>query len=98
MPLWVYLTWTVFENSANIQVGIVALLAIALNNGRAEIGHVWFTPAVQKTKVNFVRGRNRDTDWFAMTDNIMSGKRLIIKTAGGRGQGAGGKRVLRITN
>ncbi|MCC5664081.1 GNAT family N-acetyltransferase [Nostoc sp. CHAB 5784] len=112
------LTWTVFENSTNIQVGIVALLAIAPNNGRAEIGHVWFTPAVHKTKVNtesqflllqhlfdhhsyrrvewkcdslnhasrttatrmgfiyegrfrqhmFVRGRNRDTDWFAMTD------------------------------
>ncbi|MFS0516723.1 hypothetical protein ACEYW6_18685 [Nostoc sp. UIC 10607] len=52
VPLRVYLAWTVFENSANIQVGIVALLAIAPNNGRAEIGHVWFTPAVHKTKVN----------------------------------------------
>ncbi|MEH2068248.1 MAG: GNAT family protein [Nostoc sp.] len=112
------LTWTVFENSANTQVGIVALLAIAPNHGRAEIGHVWFTPAVHKSKVNtesqflllqhlferhsyrrvewkcdslnhtsrttaarmgfiyegrfrqhmFVRGKNRDTDWFAMTD------------------------------
>ncbi|MBD2680090.1 MULTISPECIES: GNAT family N-acetyltransferase [Nostoc] len=112
------LTWTVFENSANTPVGIVALLAIAHNHGRAEIGHVWFTPAVHKTKVNtesqflllqhlfdrhcyrrvewkcdslnhasrtaaarmgfiyegrfrqhmFVRGKNRDTDWFAMTD------------------------------
>ncbi|MEH1838099.1 MAG: GNAT family protein [Nostoc sp.] len=112
------LAWTVFENSENIQVGIVALLAIASNHGRAEIGHVWFTPAAHKTKVNtesqflllqhlfdhhsyrrvewkcdslnhgsrttatrmgfiyegrfrqhmFVRGKNRDTDWFAMTD------------------------------
>jgi RimJ/RimL family protein N-acetyltransferase len=112
------LTWTVFEKSGNIQVGIVALLAIAPDHGRAEIGHVWFTPAVQKSKVNtesqflllqhlfddhsyrrvewkcnslnhasrttaarmgfiyegrfrqhmFVRGKNRDTDWFAMTD------------------------------
>ncbi|MDZ8238229.1 MAG: GNAT family protein [Nostoc sp. ChiQUE01a] len=112
------LTWTVFENSANTPVGIVALLAIAHNHGRAEIGHVWFTPAVHKSKVNtesqflllqhlfdrhsyrrvewkcdslnhasrttaarmgfiyegrfrqhmFVRGKNRDTDWFAMTD------------------------------
>ncbi|MBE9052255.1 GNAT family N-acetyltransferase [Nostocales cyanobacterium LEGE 11386] len=111
------LTWTVFQNSTNTQVGIVALLAIAPNHGRAEIGHVWFTPAVHKSKVNtesqflllqllfnhhhyrrvqwkcdslnhasrttatrmgfifegrfrqhmFVRGRNRDTDWFAMT-------------------------------
>ncbi|MDZ8080693.1 MAG: GNAT family protein [Nostoc sp. DcaGUA01] len=112
------LTWTVFENSGNTPVGIVALLAIAHNHGRAEIGHVWFTPAVHKSKVNtesqflllqhlfdrhsyrrvewkcdslnhasrttaarmgfiyegrfrqhmFVRGKNRDTDWFAMTD------------------------------
>ncbi|BAY78146.1 GCN5-related N-acetyltransferase [Nostoc linckia NIES-25] len=112
------LTWTVFENSANTPVGIVALLAIAHNHGRAEIGHVWFTPAVHKSKANtesqflllqhlfdrhsyrrvewkcdslnhasrttaarmgfiyegrfrqhmFVRGKNRDTDWFAMTD------------------------------
>ncbi|QSJ20472.1 GNAT family N-acetyltransferase [Nostoc sp. UHCC 0702] len=112
------LVWTVFENSTNTQVGIVALLAIVANHGRAEIGHVWFTPAVHKTKVNtesqflllkhlfnrhcyrrvewkcdslnhasrttaarmgfifegrfrqhmFLRGRNRDTDWFAMTD------------------------------
>ncbi|MBW4456995.1 MAG: GNAT family N-acetyltransferase [Nostoc indistinguendum CM1-VF10] len=46
------LTWTVFENSTNSQVGIVALLAIVPNHGRAEIGHVWFSPAVHKTKVN----------------------------------------------
>jgi RimJ/RimL family protein N-acetyltransferase len=112
------LTWTVFENSTNTQVGVVALLAIAPNHGRAEIGHVWFTPIVHKSKVNtesqflllrhlfdrqayrrvewkcdalnhasrttatrmgfiyegrfrqhmVVRGRSRDTDWFAMTD------------------------------
>ena len=112
------LTWTVFDNLTNTQVGSVALLAIAPNHGRAEIGHVWFTPAVHKTKINtesqflllqhlfdhhsyrrvewkcnslnhasrttatrmgfiyegrfrqhmFVRGKNRDTDWFAMTD------------------------------
>lgn len=112
------LTWTVFENSANMPVGIVALLAITPSHGRAEIGHVWFTPTVHKSKVNtesqflllqhlfdrhnyrrvewkcdalnhasrtaaarmgfiyegrfrqhmFVRGKNRDTDWFAMTD------------------------------
>lgn len=112
------LTWTVFENSSNSQVGVVALLAIVPNYGRAEIGHVWFIPAVHKSKVNtesqflllqhlfdhhlyrrvewkcdalnhasrttaarmgflyegrfrqhmIMRGRNRDTDWFAMTD------------------------------
>jgi RimJ/RimL family protein N-acetyltransferase len=112
------LTWTVFENSVNIPVGVVALQAITPNHGRAEIGHVWFTPSVHKSKVNtesqflllqhlfdrhnyrrvewkcdalnhasrtaaarmgfiyegrfrqhmFVRGKNRDTDWFAITD------------------------------
>ncbi|WP_167407769.1 GNAT family N-acetyltransferase [Nostoc flagelliforme] len=91
---------------------------IVPNHGRAEIGHVWFSPTVHKTKVNtesqflllkhlfdhhlyrrvewkcdtlnqasrttatrmgflyegrfrqhmVIRGRNRDTDWFAMTD------------------------------
>jgi RimJ/RimL family protein N-acetyltransferase len=111
------LPWTVFDNGSQSPVGIVALLAIVPNHGRAEIGHVWFVPAVHKTKVNtesqflllqhlfdhhsyrrvqwkcdamnhasrttatrmgflhegrfrqhmFVRGRNRDTDWFAMT-------------------------------
>ena len=112
------LTWTVFENAAETQVGMVALFAIAPAHGRAEIGNVWFTPAVHKTKVNTesqflllrhlfddhsyrrvewkcdslnhasrtaaarmgfiyegrfrqhmtVRCKNRDTDWFAMTD------------------------------
>ena len=46
------LTWTVFQNRNNTPVGIVALLAIVSHHGRAEIGHVWFTPAVHKTKVN----------------------------------------------
>jgi RimJ/RimL family protein N-acetyltransferase len=112
------LTWTVFENLSNAPVGMVALLAIAPDHGRAEIGHVWFTAAVHKSKVNteaqflllqhlfdhhsyrrvewkcnslnhasrttatrmgfiyegrfrhhmVVKGKNRDTDWFAMTD------------------------------
>jgi RimJ/RimL family protein N-acetyltransferase len=112
------LTWTVFENSTNTQVGMVALFAIVPAHGRAEIGDVWFTPRVHKTKVNtesqflllrhlfdahmyrriewkcdslnhasrttaarmgfiyegrfrqhmWIKGRNRDTDWFAMTD------------------------------
>ena len=112
------LTWTVFENTANTQVGMVALFAIVPTHGRAEIGNVWFTPAVHKTKVNtesqylmlrhlfddhtyrrvewkcdamnhasrtaaarmgfiyegrfrqhmVLRCKNRDTDWFAMTD------------------------------
>lgn len=49
------LTWTVFENSSDSQLGIVALLAIVPNHGRAEIGYVWFSPAVHKSKVNVDR-------------------------------------------
>ncbi|WP_346294129.1 GNAT family protein [Sphaerothrix gracilis] len=112
------LVWTVFENLSNTQVGIVGLLTIVPDHGRAEIGHVWFSPTVHKSKVNtesqflllqylldnhsyrraeqkcdvlnhasrttaarmgflyegrfrqhmIIRGKNRDTDWFAMTD------------------------------
>ena len=112
------LTWTVFEKTTNIQVGMVSLFAIVPDHGRAEIGNVWFTPSVHKTKVNtetqflllqhlfnahtyrrvewkcnalnhasrtaaarmgfiyegrfrqhmVLHGKNRDTDWFAMTD------------------------------
>lgn len=112
------LTWTVFENATESQVGIVALQAIAPEHGRAEISHVWFSPAVHKSQVNtesqflllchlfdqhryrrvewkcdalnhasrtaatrmgflhegrfrqhmIIKGKNRDTDWFAMTD------------------------------
>ncbi|MDX2216901.1 MAG: GNAT family protein [Oculatellaceae cyanobacterium bins.114] len=112
------LVWTVFDNSSQSPVGMVGLLAIAPSHGRAEIGHVWFSPTVHKSKVNtesqflllrhlfdhylyrrvewkcnalnhasrttavrlgflyegrfrhhmIVRGLNRDTDWFAMTD------------------------------
>ena len=36
------LVWTVFENLSNTQVGIVGLLAIVPDHGRAEIGHVYW--------------------------------------------------------
>lgn len=112
------LVWTVFDVSTHRRVGSVAVQAINVAHGRAEIGHVWFGPEVHKTKVNtetqfllleylfdvldyrrvewkcdslnhpsrtaaarmgflfegrfrqhmVVRGKNRDTDWFAMTD------------------------------
>jgi RimJ/RimL family protein N-acetyltransferase len=112
------LPWVVFDNQTERQIGVVALWNIVADHGRAEIGHVWFTPAVHKTKANtesqylllqhlfdrhayrrvewkcdalnqasraaayrmgfiyegrfrqhmVVRGKNRDTDWFAMTD------------------------------
>jgi RimJ/RimL family protein N-acetyltransferase len=112
------LPWAVFDAKTETQVGVVTLLNIVADHARAEIGHVWFTPSVHKTKVNtesqflllqhlfnhhryrrvewkcdvlnepsrkaalrmgfahegrfrqhmVVRGRNRDTDYFAMTD------------------------------
>jgi RimJ/RimL family protein N-acetyltransferase len=46
------LPWTVFENSTNTQVGMMALIAITPVHGRVEIGYVWLTPSVHKTKVN----------------------------------------------
>jgi len=112
------LVWTVSPAGTVRLVGTVALLNIVPLHGRAEIGHVWFSPEVHKTKINtdcqylilkqlfdaqnyrrvewkcdsanhasrttaarmgfsyegrfrqhmYLRGRNRDTDWFAMTD------------------------------
>ncbi len=112
------LIWTVLDLATSQPVGITGLLAIVPAHGRAEIGHVWFSPTVQRTATNteaqylllkylfdelqyrrvewkcdsgnhasrttatrmgftfegrfrqhmIVRGRNRDTDWFAMTD------------------------------
>jgi len=112
------MVWTVFSNEGDKQIGTTALLAVVPAHGRAEIGHVWFTPAVHRTKANtesqylllsylfddlgyrrmewkcdslnhpsrtaaarmgfsfegrfrqhmMLRGKNRDTDWFAMTD------------------------------
>jgi len=112
------LIWIVVDPISQMAVGSVGLLAIVPDHGRAEIGHVWFTPAVQRTKINtetqflllvylfdqlgyrrvewkcnslnhasrttaarmgftfegrfrqhmLLKGLNRDTDWFAMTD------------------------------
>jgi len=112
------LVWTVFSNQGDRQIGTTSFLAVVPAHGRAEIGHVWFTPEVHRTKANtesqflllkylfddlgyrraewkcdslnhpsrtaaarmgfsfegrfrqhmFLRGKNRDTDWFAMTD------------------------------
>ncbi|MBW3636020.1 MAG: GNAT family N-acetyltransferase [Armatimonadetes bacterium] len=112
------IVFTVFDTHTRRQVGSVALMSINAAHGRAEIGHVWFSPEVHKTKVNtesqylllkylfdflhyrrvewkcdslnhasrtaaarmgflfegrfrqhmVIRAKNRDTDWFAMTD------------------------------
>lgn len=112
------LIWTVISKETGTPVGITSLLNIVPAHGRAEIGHVWFTPGVHRSKVNtesqylllkhlfdgegyrrvewkcdslnhpsrttaarmgfvfegrfrqhmLVRGKNRDTEWFALTD------------------------------
>lgn len=116
------LPYTVFEHVTETQVGVVALRALVPEYGCVEIGDVWFTPTVQRSKVNtesqylllqhvfdthayrrvewkcntlnhasrttaarmgflyegrfrqhmWVKGQNRDTDWFAMTDKEWS--------------------------
>lgn len=112
------LLWTIFSGETQQPVGTNAFLAIVPEHGRAEIGHVWITPSVHRSKINtesqflllkhlfddlkyrraewkcdslnhasrtaaarmgftfegrfrqhmVIRGVNRDTDWFSMTD------------------------------
>lgn len=112
------LVWAIFPEGQAKPVGTTGLLSLAPEHGRAEIGHVWLSPDVRKSRINTetqylfllylfedlgyrraewkcdslnhasrttaqrmgftfegrfrqhmkIRGRNRDTDWFAMTD------------------------------
>ena len=112
------LYFSVLDKTYNLRVGMVSLLNIVPTHGRAEIGNIWYSPLVQKTKVNtevtclflktlfrdyyyrrvewkcdndnftskgaalrlgfkfeglfrqhmVVKGKNRDTAWFAITD------------------------------
>ena len=109
---------TVTDSVAQRRVGIVSFLNIVPVQRRVELGHIWYAPEAQRTKINtesihlmlceafdqqhyrrvewkcdslnarsraaalrlgfqfegifrqhlIVRGRNRDTAWFAMTD------------------------------
>ena len=43
---------TVFENSSNKQVGLVSFLAVVPQMRRLELGHIWYAPEAQRTKVN----------------------------------------------
>ena len=136
------LVWTAFLNDGDRLIGTTSFLNIVSAHGRAEIGHVWFTPSVHRTKANtesqylllkylfdglhyrrsewkcdslnhasrtaaarmgfvfegrfrqhmMIRGKNRDTDWFAMTDKewprcrvnferwLYSGERVSLMT------------------
>lgn len=45
------LFFTVFDQKKR-SVGNLSLMSVAPGHGRAEIGHVWYAPIVQRTKVN----------------------------------------------
>lgn len=111
--------YTVYSHALRRKVGMVSILNIAPDAGRAELGHIWYSPLAQKSNVNteatflllrylfdelhyrrvewkcdnaneaskqaalrmgfqhegvfrkhmIVKGRNRDTAWFAMIDD-----------------------------
>jgi RimJ/RimL family protein N-acetyltransferase len=111
--------YTVYSHALRRKVGMVSILNIAADAGRAELGHIWYSPLAQKSNVNteatflllgylfdelhyrrvewkcdnaneaskqaavrmgfqhegvfrkhmIVKGRNRDTAWFAMIDD-----------------------------
>jgi RimJ/RimL family protein N-acetyltransferase len=46
------LFFTVFENNSRQQVGLVSFLAIVPAMRRLELGHIWYGPEVQRTRVN----------------------------------------------
>jgi RimJ/RimL family protein N-acetyltransferase len=112
------LFYTVFSLERQRKVGMLSILNIAPDMGRAELGHIWYSPLVQRSAVNteatflllrylfdelgyrrvewkcdneneaskraalrmgfraegvfrkhmIVKGKNRDTAWFAMID------------------------------
>ena len=116
-PEFVFFTATSLELQRKI--GQIAIMSIDANHGRAELGHIWYSPLVQRSKINteatylllaylfddlgyrrvewkcnnenipsrttaqrmgfvyeglfrqhmLVKGRNRDTAWFAMLDH-----------------------------
>jgi RimJ/RimL family protein N-acetyltransferase len=113
------LFYTVYGHALGKKVGMVSILNIVPDAGRAELGHIWYSPLAQKTMVNteatylllrhlfddlhyrrvewkcdnanevskraalrmgfqhegvfrkhmIVKGRNRDTAWFAIIDD-----------------------------
>lgn len=46
------LFFTVHQTADDRPVGMISILNIAPDMGRAELGHIWHSPAVQRTKVN----------------------------------------------
>ena len=46
------LFFTVNSRLLERPVGVISILSVIPHHGRAELGHIWYTPAVQRTKVN----------------------------------------------
>ena len=46
------LFFTVTSRSLERPVGMISILSVIPQHGRAELGHIWYSPAVQRTKVN----------------------------------------------
>ena len=46
------LFFTVNSLGARRPVGMVSILSIVPEHGRAELGHIWYSPAAQRTKIN----------------------------------------------
>lgn len=130
MPRADHLTWTVSRAKVESPVGMVSLSPVVAEHGRAEIGHVWMSVDVQRSKVNtetqflllshlfdtcgyrraewkcnadnvpsrhaaarmgfrfegrfhqhmWIKGRNRDSDWFALTDKDWPRVRANFRT------------------
>jgi len=46
------LFYSVFSRELNQTIGMIAILNIVPEMGRAELGHIWYGPQAQKTRVN----------------------------------------------
>jgi len=77
------LYYSVFDKSHNKHVGMVSLLNIVPTQGRVEIGNIWYSPLVQKTRVNtevtylflktlFRDYRYRRVEWKCDDHNVLS--------------------------
>lgn len=83
------LYYSVFDKSRNLCIGMISLLNIVPAQGRVELGNIWYSPLVQKTKVNtevtylflktlFRDYRYRRIEWKCDNDNIPS-KRAALR-------------------
>lgn len=83
------LYFSVLDHSAGQRVGMISLLNIFPAHGRAELGNIWYSPLVQRTKVNsevtflflttlFCEYRYRRVEWKCDNDNLAS-KRAALR-------------------